>query len=66
VRLSTHRANLHKACFALSFIVGMPRGRFSRLPGFSIYTRRIGNALSSNLTFCLSVTTTYLSTPGVF
>jgi hypothetical protein len=62
VRLSIHPVNLQKACFALSFIVGMPRGHFSRLPGFSIDTRRIGNALISNISFCVSVTTICLST----
>ena len=64
--------NFNSACLALSLIVGMPRGRFSCLPGLGIQTLLAGRAfpsISSSLARdirCLLFRDFTPSTPAVF
>jgi len=63
---------LHSACKARSFIVGIPNGRFSSVPGFGIITLRVGCDFSvsfkllTRLIRCFGVSDLTPSTPPVF
>ncbi|MEK9515488.1 hypothetical protein AAEJ74_28785, partial [Limnospira fusiformis PMC 851.14] len=48
-------ADLTKACLALSWIVGIPRGHLSSLPGFGIHTLLSALALRFPLMFSAQV-----------
>ena len=58
-------------CKALSYIVGIPKGCFSSLPGFGIHTLRVGFDLQVNLRFkassilCFGLSFLIPSTPAV-
>src|SRR5713101_7853625 len=65
------RACTYSACMALSFIVGIPKGRFFPF-GFGIYTRRSGRVLYPRCrSACMAIPLlsgsfhVVLSTPGV-
>src|ERR687886_1343771 len=69
---SGSRTILTSACKARSFIVGMPSGRFSSVPGLGIHTRLVGATFEPNFRLttkdrrCFGVRLFSPSTPAVF